>query len=1247
MSDTTDIALEYALRVACLHEEIERRRRMAVPAPPPEPGPSTVASKSQDSASVFSLDLGSLLGRDSVKSPRYPEKFIKIMDSSLQRIAMGQDPKHTDQRFRRSIALFWSSSWADKTFQRQLKESRKMEDIILAFVSASTRALKKELDLVDGGWKTELNSQILVFLTLLSDNLTSIGSTAVELRSRLSTYRTGLQADNRKSVSPAPTASKEEDGPVLLQPDSIISTNVVAELFHLDNTTLSERLQAIRQICTVDAALEDLKIFLQRLSTDRSTPYGANDFGDDGQWATYRGKEITALSDLTVSMLKADPLMASERSDQVDLVQSVDGLKLDDRNFTFVPPDPREVFRQLLRASLGYDLQVLRTLPEDQDVSLGILSPEHTALLGECALRWRIPQSFRAWVFFEAIEDHYEQGDVPPDCVFEAVGGVGRASQEFPISDWAASDQAGLQSVLLRRDLFFLNDIEISLNDPAGYMAPEFRQAVDHWCNLGADSDEHPAFQRTQRAICDRLRQQAYAKYIEEASEKYAQEGGKNKRFATALASWIESNGKRLNKWFSEPLLPEVDVVALVLQQQLSLWVRDLEEAMASSNDPSSAPSSGFEESLAMYHRAQKLQSMGVAFGMDPSQFSLSSIFEPVISAWLDETAVKMRQWADNALRIDDSSPLTANGHSSSVTDLFASFHSAMSFLLDLDWDDPEQMAAFATRLSKIISLSVDDYCTKLERLFSAEMNQTESHQSTAKQKAWIEKARSTIAHLQGDRKIQAFFNFTPASCVKLNNIDAARHELDQLYQEMRVDEFASLDVNKPVATPTQVASLFTIKIVLGEGLVAEGSSRAPDAFVVLSDEHGNRYAKTRTIYDDHDPRWDETFDIAVRRPAWFMVTVRHRNLAGKHDLIGRAYLQLDPSQYVDLISKDVLLPLTTKGHVLLRVSMEGERDDIQFHFGRAFRWLKRTESDMVRLFVDKMTPVLRHTLSRNAIKSVLKPNVGGIDYNDALRISNDAIGRISAAYRNAVGTGQDEYAIPLPPSEQAKPNAQPVKRGPSDAEIEAAIHPLFDYLDTNNHTLASTLSPDAMQMVMAKLWKQILTTIEALIVPPLSDKPSIMRALSGSELDVALRWLKFLRDFFYAGGDDSGVPLSTLQNAKFNEIMSVPIYYDWSTDDLMEECIRGFQSTLKNKAMKPSKSIIGQRNLGTIRARKTAKRSVPQAGNHTELMMKILRMREGTHEFLAQQIQTLNAVKLEDSGRSKSKSRRQVGMRG
>ena len=40
---------------------------------------------------------------------------------------------------------------------------------------------------------------------------------------------------------------------------------------------------------------------------------------------------------------------------------------------------------------------------------------------------------------------------------------------------------------------------------------------------------------------------------------------------------------------------------------------------------------------------------------------------------------------------------------------------------------------------------------------------------------------------------------------------------------------------------------------------------------------------------------------------------------------------------------------------MLIRVSMEGERDDIQFYFGRTFRTLFRTERDMTRQITDKV----------------------------------------------------------------------------------------------------------------------------------------------------------------------------------------------------------------------------------------------------------------------------------------------------
>ena len=104
----------------------------------------------------------------------------------------------------------------------------------------------------------------------------------------------------------------------------------------------------------------------------------------------------------------------------------------------------------------------------------------------------------------------------------------------------------------------------------------------------------------------------------------------------------------------------------------------------------------------------------------------------------------------------------------------------------------------------------------------------------------------------------------------------------------------------------------------------------------------------------------EETFDISVDKPLWLMVSVRDRALIGKHDTIGRAYICLDPRRYGDFLTHDQWMELDSQGRILLRISMEGEKDDLQFYFGRAFRSLKRAESDMVRVFIDKVSVAAR-----------------------------------------------------------------------------------------------------------------------------------------------------------------------------------------------------------------------------------------------------------------------------------------------
>ena len=56
---------------------------------------------------------------------------------------------------------------------------------------------------------------------------------------------------------------------------------------------------------------------------------------------------------------------------------------------------------------------------------------------------------------------------------------------------------------------------------------------------------------------------------------------------------------------------------------------------------------------------------------------------------------------------------------------------------------------------------------------------------------------------------------------------------------------------------------------------------------------------------------------------------------------------------------------------------------------------------------------------------------------------------------------------------------------------------------------MKQTLTDASMVMVMTRLWKEVLLTIEALLVPPMSDKLSKQKPLTQQELDIVFKWLQ------------------------------------------------------------------------------------------------------------------------------------------
>lgn len=109
-------------------------------------------------------------------------------------------------------------------------------------------------------------------------------------------------------------------------------------------------------------------------------------------------------------------------------------------NFTFIPPSPKRFYKRLLELCIQADLDAMANLPEDQEVSLGILSPKHIELINECAMRWRIGHSYRVACFLDVIKAKYEREEVPLECIPEGLQMVLKAIDDVDIGKWPKAD---------------------------------------------------------------------------------------------------------------------------------------------------------------------------------------------------------------------------------------------------------------------------------------------------------------------------------------------------------------------------------------------------------------------------------------------------------------------------------------------------------------------------------------------------------------------------------------------------------------------------------------------------------------------------------------------------------------------------------------------------------------------------------------------------------------------------------------
>lgn len=943
---------------------------------------------------------------------------------------------------------------------------------------------------------------------------------------------------------------------------------------------------------------------------------------------------------------------------------------VDDTVYTFVPTRPREFYKYILNNAMQYDL-VNADGGADNFQPLSVASID---FLVELSVRWRIPQFTRLVVLLEVAVEKFLNSELTDvrelGMTFDFVKEDKPEAKNAPhlhmynlglmnidSSLWTMHDFASYRQALinvhkaLQRELYQVLIQTYQVKAPTHkvisvvleehiYSDPAFSQRID----------EKDSFKQQ---LIDGLKGAATNSYnlMFETNVPENQEDW-NFTHVVGLGKKVVDLCNKVKKRFSKsPEIQGANPYRIYVETVFPSFEADAHEMlkrifMVSKEMGLEIP---VEEAFLLYGELNEIRDRHEeVLPKEPFAFSVEDLLQEFVWKYLKIAERKMESFVDEAIKSDDFQVRSRNGmeasdeerHSLSIIDMFRSFHQTKSGLEDLDWKDAYQIAKFRTAVSRIYAVGIGKYCEAVEARFAKEMDRPSVQEIAAQQQAgFLKYAKDALA----TREKPEPFQFYPESFVKLNNIEYAKGELDKLSNSLDVEQCVSIieakdgPVQRSPRAPTKY--VFTIKIVEAEDLKACDPSGFSDPYVVLCDEFQKRLYKTRVISRNLNPQWNESIDITVTQPLNVIATIWDWDTFGDHDFVGRTSLKLDPRHFGDYLPREFWLDLDTQGRILIRVSMEGERDDIQFHFGKAFRYLQRTEKDMVRKVTDKLVAEIRTTISHSTLRSLLNQGIGA---------------SITSLWNK-------------------RPTTMPTVTQQDTAD---ALQPLIDYFEDNFEIMKQTLTGPTLIAVMARLWKEVLIAIENLLVPPLSDKPSTQKPLTQKELDIIFFWKDELFKFFNVRDEETGealgVPETVLKNPKWHDLGSLYFFYHEPTDVLIRESERmaaataarqkaesagglpGSRSSAPASLMVPSgghsqflgagaaqpfasmgtirrgKSIAMSRNLGTMRRLKEEKRKEAQAEPNDDMIMRILRMRPEAAGYLkerARQKERMQAV--------------------
>lgn len=656
------------------------------------------------------------------------------------------------------------------------------------------------------------------------------------------------------------------------------------------------------------------------------------------------------------------------------------------------------------------------------------------------------------------------------------------------------------------------------------------------------------------------------------------------------ISSALVDDIKRLQKRYKAPLLGFLPVAREVAQIYTKAFAKDLENILKhidayAKNKAEFIPYGDAIEAYKLIAEVRAIHRQ--VLPEEQFLFNIEAFFFKYLEDWVAELGEKIEQIVQNAIKLDkfDAIDLDSDDKrvSTLVVDMFAMIKQYFGILKQLVWEDEYQLAKVYTILLKLVSDGVIAYANTVADKVTQALHQSSVAEEPERERShlstWLADMKQAVALIQRgqDEDIQRPYQFEPQTCIALNNINRIMELLDKLDTVDPEAILAVIQKRNPLSATQYLLHLVLIRLVKAENLALLLLLLAPTPYVTMIDTKLRKtVAQLRPLTATTNPDWDEEFEVTLPASESLTLSVTvwdKRSL--NHSICGRALLAIDPNRF-GVVPQEIYLDLDTQGRVKLEVLVELERLDAVFVMGKAYRTLKRCLERCIKLMVEKFSRFIHYCLLRLNLRQVCSS------------------GR------------------------------------PTQEQIDDAMMPLYNYLNSGLEVLALYLTRSLLLQVMVAAWNVVLATADSLLLPllvlaktlhllhsRLSQLLSSWQAVSltianvthsitgnkpltTTELETVFSWLNFLCfDFFHNNG--AGPPISDLKNDHYQALLYIPNYYDADIDQLIEDVEQlapAYIQTLRDK--NNIDTGLAPKRAGTMLRARTVLRSKTIAANAT-----------------------------------------------